>query len=610
MSVGPQKCHFCDGCKKHYKKLFDNKITNKQFVPVCNGDISEYMLDGIKADDLGDDMQLLMIYADPVSFAKAQFDWTPRWYQTEVLRCSSQRKIIRGGRRAGKSDALAIDILWKIYVNKNYTILLICPYKSQIALVFKKIRDFIAKSVDYGGSIVRDTSNPWMITLTNGSGVTGFSSGAASGTKSNQIRGQDAHEIYLDEADLLTDEDLESIMAILASRPDCKFWASSTPTGDRRHFFNWSVAKDLGFKEFHFISAESPAWTKDVDEFFRGTYSDMGYLHEFLAEFGEEMAGVFRNTDINKSLHKYDYAECFYNSLCKYAIGCDWNKNTGTHIVVTECFVNPDGYVFYKVVEKSIIEKHEFTQLRAVEVILDLYRKWHADYLYVDAGYGEVQVEMLKKYGLQNPNSGIEKKIKGIEMGGNIIIRDPRTGEEIKKPAKAFMVNIAARQLQDGRCILPRDEDTSRILNEDDMGANIGLIQQMRNFKVTKYSPRGMPTYSQDYEHTLVAWMLSILAFYMEMSDILKYTKTNNIAFSGRFGEVAPKKENVAEDLKKLKKKYLPRRRQLRPTGVGFLGKDAQHALQRERRLNDLDRKNLEKVPTLRVPRPGSRTTF
>lgn len=512
----------------------------------------------------------------------------------------------------GKSEAMAIKILHMLYTNRAIEILLICPYQSQVNRVFQIMRKLAYDSSTFKDSIVKDnTSAPQVMVLANGSKVTGFSSGAKSGGKSTQIRGQDAHAIFIDEMDYLNEEDFEAVLAILASHPDCILWASSTPTGLRKQFFDWCTTKDLGFKEFHFISSESPSWTEEVEELFKNQYSEAGYAREFNAEFGEEAFGVFKNSDINRSIKQYSYEDCRWDPDKKYIIGVDWNENAGTHIIVMQCAFK-ENTVEYKPVEKIIIEKQRFTQHSAVEEIIRLTNKWRAEYVYCDDGYGHTQIEMLHKYGKDNPFSKMDKKVKGIALGSNIEIKDPLSNDTIKKAAKPFMVNIACRQLESNRCILPRSEDTHVVMEEDGAGgAHVGLIQQMRNFRIERIGKGGSPTYSQGCDHTLTAWMLAILGFFMEFGDINKRITSTRVATSGNFGEKDPPPEVKNKQSVELRKKFIPA-----PRGLGynerkvFKNNNALSEIEwyRDQRKAELE----ERRKTLRIkkPRPGGRNTF
>ena len=92
--------------------------------------------------------------------------------------------------------------------------------------------------------------------------------------------------------------------------------------------------------------------------------------------------------------------------------------------------------------------------------------------------------------------------------------------------------------MEDGQIILPDSEDLKN-----------GLVGQIRDYTVIRTTALGQPVYSQDNEHTLVAWMLSILAATMEFSDINKQNRAHNIAIGGKFGEKVDKDFKVNRNL-------------------------------------------------------------
>lgn len=622
--LGESKIHFCERCKNYYADIHHSEITKKPFPPRCNGDVAKNIKDLLDTGEIEEEDVPFLLYKDPVSFAAAEFNWAPRWYQREMLRCTSPKKIVRAGRRVGKSVAMSVKIVHMLYTNENINILVICPYQSQVKRVFDIIRtDLMSEAIGFNDSVVRDnTSAPQVIELANGSKVTGFSSGAKSGGKSTQIRGQDAHAIFLDEMDYLSEDDFEAVLAILASHPDCLLWASSTPTGARSQFFQWATKKDLGFKEFHYISSESPSWTLDTEEFLKERYSDAGYMREFLAEFGDETMGVFKNSDINASMKDYQYSSCHYNPAFKYIMGVDWNEVSGVHIVIVELSAGGPGGVSYKVVVKEVVEKQLFTQHRAVQRIIDLDSQWRCNFVYVDEGFGNTQVEMLHKYGLEHPMTRLHKRVKPIAMQSKIVIKDPVTGEELKKDAKPFMVGISARQMEMRRCILPKHEDTTVNLNEEgEVAMQVGIVQQMRNFRIEKLSKFGMPTYSQGFEHTLTAWMLALLGFFMEFSDVNRMSSDMRVRIAGRMGDPVdqdrhrdPEVEKAAaiEEMKKIKEKFLPTGRGMSDQGVFKFVKSGSTAavLERDRRIRRMDGEQIKKAGFIRSPKRIGRKTF
>lgn len=421
------------------------------------------------------------------------------------------------------TTAIVILILWMLSVNTNYSILVVAPFEAQVTKIFDEITKLLQVSPELSAAIKRQTKSPNRIEFMNGSKALGFSSGSKSAARSDKIRGQDANFIVLDEADYLDEADIDAILAILASHPDCGLWASSTPTGQHSKFFQWCRIKDLGFKEFWYVSPEAPNWTIEVEEFFKTSVDSVTYDHEYNAEFGIQISGVFRNDLVDRALMQYSLPRP-RTPGSKICIGVDWNGQAiGTHIVVTETVLDQMDNFKYVVLEREVIRGGEFTQHLAVEKIIELNAQYDPEFIYVDAGYGATNVEMLHKYGKSNPASKLQKKVVPYSMGSSIEIRDPHSRQPIKKPAKPFLVNTAVLQLEQNRVVLPTSEDTQILVDSTETkeaGSDQGLVQQMRNFSVERYSTTGLPTYSQGNEHALTAWMLSIVAFIIELSDL------------------------------------------------------------------------------------------
>lgn len=475
-----------------------------------------------------DDMAFANFLYNPVLWTNTELSWTARWYQEYMLKCTAFRKVSRIGRRAGKTEAICVNMIHYAYTHENVSVLVIAPYKNQVGLVFDKLDTFLSKSDSLKSSIKRNTKNPYRVEFYNGSRILGFTSGTRTGSKSTGIRGQDAHMILIDEADYLSTSDFEVILAIQASRPDVLIWASSTPTGKREMFWRFCTDPELGYKEFHFPSSVSPSWSTQTERLERAQYSDAGYKHEFEAEFGDIAEGVFLRKFVDASLQNYDMEKVRKSPDSLYTIGVDWNTaGNGTCIIVTEWNKNLNaGKGAFKTVCKKVITQEEFTQVRSCEEIIELNNIWNPEFVYVDQGYGHTQIEMLRKYGIEHPLSGLANKVKGIYFGDKMEIRDPVTKQIVKKHMKPFMVNLAARRMEDGQIILPESEDIKN-----------GLVGQIRDYLVIRTTAMGQPVYSDENDHAIAAWMLSILAATMEFSDINKQNRNVSIGITGKFGE-------------------------------------------------------------------------
>ena len=524
--------HECFGCQKFYDDLVSQKKLER-FPCSCKLSADIQLTEArTVSDDLTDDEKVLLECAiDPVAWAEFELSWIARWYQEEIIRCSSLKKVVRAGRRVGKTDCLAVDALHKVGTNSNYKVLIIAPYQAQVNLIFDRIDKLLETSLTLKNTIVRRVRHPsQFVQFSNGSQITGATAGVKTGAKADKVRGQDANSIYLDEADLLAQGDLESILAIIGSHPDVTLWASGTPSGRREQFFRWCTRKEQGVKQFHYPSKVSPTWTKEAEDWLKGTYSASSYAQEFEAEFGEEEHGVFPKNLVDESLSDYQMEARQPQKGFIYGIGVDWNDTTkGVHIVVGSW--NPfDGKFWTE--RKIIVSRMEFTQTKAIEKIIELNAFWNPSFIYVDQGYGNTQVEILHQYGLKHPATGLRRKVKGIQMGSKVVMQDAYLGP-VDKEVKPFIVNLCVRRVEQGEVVLPQSECRGE--------GTEGLVDQMIKFRIKRFSPDGRPIYDQTPDHTLTAWMLAIYGFWMEHTDISKRKGSTRIAVLG--GEL-PKEQS------------------------------------------------------------------
>ncbi len=109
---------------------------------------------------------------------------------------------------------------------------------------------------------------------------------------------------------------------------------------------------------------------------------------------------------------------------------------------------------------------------------------------------------------MNNPETDLHNRIKGIQFSQSIPVRDPHTREMEKKPIKPFMVNQTS-------IILERDQ---LILNPDDKT----IWKQMEDYQVVRKTISGQPVYTSENEHALDALMLAVMGFSLEFPNIAK----------------------------------------------------------------------------------------
>jgi hypothetical protein len=577
LMVGPGD-NFCERCIFYYKNLAAKNVIKKGPWPIkCRGDKSK-LIEQVDPQILAQlpptAREEIEISLDPVAWSQKKLGIDPTWYQRELLRCSSLRKVVRAGRRSGKTYAMCLDILFSAFTKEGkdilgYTILVVCPYEAQVKKIFEDIENLARASPDIAASIRSSRkSSPFEITFHNGASIRGFPAARKQGAASKKIRGQGGNKVYLDEEDYMADEDIETIMAVTADQTDVAVWGSSTPTGIRKKYWKKCVDKSLGYKEFHYISAESPRWTADNEQFLKNTYSQGGYNREFNAEFGQPVQGVFRQKDLDACLQKYEYSKLTRNSQYHYVMGVDWNKHTGTHLVMLEHGWEDDQH-WYKVVDKQIIRKTDFTQHDGVNAVIAMDKKWKPDYIYVDEGYGAMQIEALWRFDKMNPQLKLDYRHRIVAVLGNTKIQlpDPRGGQLDPKPIKPFMIDTLAHWVEFGLLVLPMSEDTDSTIVEDELPfLNIGLVQQMRDFKVEGVSPTGIPKYSQGYEHTLMALCFATLGMVLNFSEAAQGTGFNQISYNPTpFGAPPESEPKTQTDVRQKSEDARKKREDLKP---------------------------------------------
>lgn len=159
-----------------------------------------------------DQIKLARIMKDPVAWAQAflrTYDsstgkvgpWKARWYQVEMMSDKSKKRVYRCGRRTGKTETMVVESLFHVCTKRNFRVLIVTPYETQVRLAFMRLNELIQESPVVKSMIVSNTKNPYMIKLSNESAILGFTTGASSGGGAASVRGQRADLIVMDEVD-------------------------------------------------------------------------------------------------------------------------------------------------------------------------------------------------------------------------------------------------------------------------------------------------------------------------------------------------------------------------------------------------------------------------
>lgn len=514
--------------------VLERPITNQELALLVDEPF-EVDKDLLEAGISSEQQRQLHIAKDPVTWARNFLDVSPRVYQILILRDPSLRKVLRAGRRLGKSFSMAIQLLHYSYTHKDGRCLVVAPMKSHVELIYQEVLRLASKSDVVMNSISRKITSPqFLIQFSNGSTIRFFTSGMRSGGKSDVARGQEAHVIVLDEMDYMHADDLDALYAMLQKtaedQPDKIMIGASTPTGRRERFWEWSMSSR--FKEFWFPSYCNPFFSKEQEEEFREQYSPSAYRHEIEADWGEDSEGVYPRKYIDRAFitPSWTYNPEIISARSFHVIGVDWDKyGAGTNIVVLEvCANNYEDARFrdkVKLCYREEIGKSEYTLTKAVDRIIELNQIFNPKHIYVDRGFGEVQVELLKKHGVENPKSKLKERVKGIGFGESIEVRDPYTKLMIKKEIKPFMVDNLRQYLEREQVLFPESDEE--------------LYVQLISYVVVRTTSSGRPVFEAGgsaMDHAHDALMLALLAITQNYGEFSKTGFASNVeSFSNNF---------------------------------------------------------------------------
>lgn len=562
----------CFGCIKNYKKKHDLKI-GQDFKIGCKGIPKDFVPLNILAGLAPKEHAAATAMLDPVTWASETLDWhcldpdgavwkrknpdeywewmelNPegdilgcsryhRPYQAEMLRCSSKQKLFRIGRQAGKTEAIVVSMLFHMFtkpgvaIDSGFKIIVITPYQSQIDLIFERMKELIKTSPTTLNSVKRSVKAPvYTIELHNGSMVKGFTAGTKSGGNAEAVRGQHGHMLVFDEADYLNTGDMDAAFSIITNHPNASVWMSSTPSGKREKFYQTSRMKE--WKEFHWSSRVNPMWDERKEALMRGQLTAIGFKHEVLADFGEQEEGVFQNAYVQAARQEFEYGANAFRKSWTYTVGVDWNDTkNGTTIAVLGHDPRRQKFIL---VDRYIVSRDGWTQLAACQKIAEVNRLWMPAAIYLDAGFGGTQWEVLRKYGYDSirkngathPDSRLPRVLKQYDFGSKIDTKDLFTGLPLKKDAKPFLVESTIRRFEQQDLIFPKS-DTD-------------LEKQLLGYVIDRITPTGRPVYkasvAETGDHMLDALMLSVVAFILEETPFGKAQYDTGISFSGQFGE-------------------------------------------------------------------------
>lgn len=463
--------------------------------------------------------------------------------------------------------------------NNQYDIIIATPYETQIDLIFKRLHQLIEISPVLKSLITRDVQHNINFTI-NGivSNILGLTAGANNSSGGgNSTRGQRADLLILDECDYIGSNQITNILNIRNEAPErIRLICASTPSGKHEEYYRWCIGaskkyfptkediknnKFSGYQIEEKPIGEGNGWTEiyapsnvnkellKINPDTQQTYledikdelSDMRYTQEVMAEFGEEEMGVYQKRFINAAIMEGERLKFRYitkwskedrKSYLKRThgqniriLGVDWDKySAATNMVCMEFdkfHQDHEGRMvpLFKMLFRIEVPRSDFTYVNAMNKIIELNEEYQFDWIGIDRGYGEVQLEMLHKYGMEHPETGLADKVIGYQFSQKIEVRDPYTRKKDQKHLKPFMVNNSVNIFEKGKIVLDSSDK--------------GIISQLEEYRVKSISSTGLPVYTDENEHAIDAMNLALLLFEQKYGSLLKKVYSIKTVFIG-----------------------------------------------------------------------------
>ena len=427
---------------------------------------------------------------------------------------------------------MVVEMLYQVMTNQNFRIIMAAPYENQIRNMFMRLNELVKESPLLKSQMIKSTKSPYLMEFKNGSKILGFTTG----DDASSIRGQRGDWIYIDEIDFMSEYCFEVVAAIAIERPEIGITVSSTPLGKRSHFYRMCTEPKMGYSQHFHPSTHNPSWGAKMEAELKAQLTEQGYIHEVLAEFGTQEAGVFPKDKLDAAIkvENYAYSELTYedriaiergvktmpimynyNTINKApynpfrCVGVDWDKyGASSSILVLDYDVITNKF---KVIKRVEVPRGEYSYDNAVNKIIEINEIYNPSWIYCDSGAGEYQVERLHIIGDERPETGLKHKVKRCSFASSIEIVDPITFETVKEPFKPFMVNQLTLTMERDRLIMSPFDET--------------LHKQLTNYEVEKIGANGKPTYTSKDEHFVDALGLAHLAFVLEFKELTNTIK-------------------------------------------------------------------------------------
>jgi len=488
----------------------------------------------------------LSILNDVPKWVEWEFGVVCRPMQAELLRSEASQIVVLDSRRIGKSWAVIFLACHYAYTHPQAEVLILVPSEKQLNEIFEIMRNKIFtlptcrhfRPVAEGGIITVDRDKPsYEIAIEATHGASRIIGNICKGT----IRGFGSENSLLiyDEFDFIEDKKaITAAMAIASQNPDIRILISSTPSGKRGQYYSFCTERAHGYELHQWSVWEGNVnWSVEmaIREVLRAIAEGLAgyedYVHEYEADFGEEIGGWIPKALIDEAVSYptfengalgsdfFDNRGCIDPSSPIRIMGVDWDKmgEAGPSLLVLEL----DRRISkMRPIHVEEVPRGDKVYGVAVRRIIELNELLNPHYILCDPGSGERQIEELHEYGAAHPQSGLAYKVIRVPFNSSVEVHDYVTRDIVKKPMKQVMAAEMRRWFYERRVVLSTHRQN--------------LTKQLLDYHVVKMTRMGLFEFTSKNEHFVDAFMLCVYGVSAYFESIFEKMVPPVIAATGK----------------------------------------------------------------------------
>lgn len=262
--------------------------------------------------------------AGKVSWQSSVVTREPHTKQREFIESTAKRKVIRAGRRGGKTVGIAIYAVRQFL--KGRRVLYATPTQEQVDAFWYEVKQALASAIDSGVLYKNETLHLIEVQGTKNR------IRAKTAWNADTLRGDYADDLILDEYQLMSEDAWSRVgqPMLLQSNGDAAFIytppslasRSATKAKDPRHaskLYKMAEADESGtWGTFHFTSYDNPHNDPEGLEHMKAGMTHLAFEQEIMAEDSDDVAGALWKHETIELSRVNKYPE-----LVRIAIGVD-----------------------------------------------------------------------------------------------------------------------------------------------------------------------------------------------------------------------------------------------------------------------------------------------